>query len=75
MIMTRDSGAIGGAIGRATGPAPAPSRRATGGGIDPTGKGGCCGVSDMFNGAPSYSRNKGAAPTGRGMPYGTGVGR
>lgn len=75
MFMTCDSGANWDAIRRAVGPLPAPAARATGGGIVRTGKAGCCGVSDMFNGAPGYSKNKGAAPAGRGMPYGTGLGR
>jgi hypothetical protein len=45
------------------------------GGIEPAGTGGCCGVSDMFNGASGYSKNKGAALVGRGMPHGMGIGR
>jgi len=48
---------------------------AAAGGIEPTGKGGCCGLSDMFNGAPDYSRNTGAARAGSGMPHGMGIGR
>ena len=51
------------------------TKRSTAGGIEPTGKGGCCGVSDMFNGAPGYSRKKAAARTGSGMPNGMGIGR
>jgi hypothetical protein len=51
------------------------AKRSTAGGIEPTGKGGCCDVSDMFNGAPGYSRNKGAARAGGGVPNGMGIGR
>lgn len=32
------------------------------GGIEPTGKGGCCGVSDMLNASLGYTKNKGNAP-------------
>lgn len=60
------------------------------GGNEPTGKGGCCGVSDMVNGSPGYWIRMAKAPAGiapepwRGdlvadggsdMPYGMGIGR
>ena len=50
-------------------------KRSTAGGIEPTGTAGCCGVSDMFNGASGFSKITGAAPAGSGMPYGMGIGR
>ena len=66
-LMTRDSNAS-----KPKGRREAPSAT---GGIEPAGTGGCCGVSDMFNGASGFSKIKGAAPAGSGMPYGTGIGR
>ena len=66
-LMTRDSVASRQGRRRA---APA-----TTGGIEPTGRGGCCGVIDMLNGAPGYSKKKEAAPAGSGMPHGMGIGR